>query len=153
MSWNLNHHTVVSKTTIVRSCVPPWGILYWFISVPDDPYFNLLQFSSFFYQFSNLPSTSLSSLATHTWEDDEGADHNMKMMLVGERITLKFQASSSLTFFRHSLAPRWFLRSFCEANHFHRFPTPSHYLPSSYTTYTIIMIWEQWWMKLPSPVL
>ena len=38
MTWNLNHHTVVSKTTIVRSCVPPWSVLYWFISVPDDPH-------------------------------------------------------------------------------------------------------------------
>ena len=66
MTWNLNHHTVVSKTTIVRSCVPPWGVLYWFISVPDDPYYQFVAILKFFYQFSNLPSTSLSSLATHT---------------------------------------------------------------------------------------
>ena len=46
MTCNLNHHTVVSKTTIVRSCVPPWGVLYWFISVPDDPHqcFAILKF-------------------------------------------------------------------------------------------------------------
>ena len=43
---------------------------------------NLLQFSSFFYQFSNLPSTSLSSLATHTWEDDEGTEHSTKMFVI-----------------------------------------------------------------------
>ena len=65
MTWNLDHHTVVSKTTIVRSCVPPWSVLYWFISVPDDPH-QFVAILKFFYQFSNLPSTSLSSLATHT---------------------------------------------------------------------------------------
>ena len=157
LTWNLNHHTVVSKTTIVRSCVPPWGVLYWFISVPDGPY-QFVAILKFFYQFSNLPSTSLSSLATHTWEDEEGTEDSTKMFVIVNwwkiGYHLEIPSFFILNFLQTFTCPKMVSEIILWSQPFsplpHTIPLPSiilHYY------YTIIMIWEQWWMKLPSPVL
>ena len=141
MPWSdLDHHAVIAETPVVRPGVPPRSKLDWLISVPGhllQKRSNVYKTSCWSHQFSNSPSTSLSSLATQTYSEDcqliriwlsvwrsslsltftlpyhHDHDHDDKdddhdQIII--MITLRCHASSPFTFLRHSLAPRWFLR-------------------------------------------
>ena len=122
MPWSdLDHHAVIAETPVVRPGVPPRSKLDWLISVPGhllQKRSNVYKTSCWSHQFSNSPSTSLSSLATQTYNEDclfmvignqdQLEDPQFIVMII---ITLRCHASSPFTFLRQLLAPRWFLRN------------------------------------------
>ena len=150
-----NHHRKVlrppmGRTLLVHQCT--WWSIFIFII------YQFVAITKFFYQFSNLPSTSLSSLATHTWEDHEGTIHSSKMFVILNwwKIGYHLEVPSFfiLYFLQTFTCPKMVSEIILWSQPFSPLPHTIQ-LPSIilHYYYTIIMIWEQWWMKLPSPVL